>query len=261
MTRSSTPIWEGDPMPPLEVPGAHPDDAVLAVQRLSAGYGSITVLRDINLRIERKEIVAVLGRNGAGKTTLLKSIMGVVRPGKGRILLDQKVDLAGKASDRVASAGIGYVPQGRAIFPTLTVMENLKVAQYARGNPDSVLEEVIEFLPEIKPQLHARGASLSGGQQQIVALARALVTRPRLLLLDEPSEGIQPSIIDTIIDTLRSAQRKWSLSILLVEQNLDFAALLAQRAYVMELGRVARVLPKEALVEADELARELMITT
>ena len=232
----------------------------LTVEGVSAGYGSVMVLRDVNLDIAPGEIVSVLGRNGAGKTTLLKSVMGIVRPSHGRVIFEGG-DLAGMPSDAVAHSGIGYVPQGRAIFPALTVSENLRVAQYARGVPNSAVEEVIELFPAIKAHLNNRGGSLSGGQQQIVALARALVANPKLLLLDEPSEGIQPSIIDTIIDCLIDIQKRRSLSILLVEQNLDFAVALSNRAYLMELGRVARVLEKVELVDADQLARELMITS
>jgi len=244
-----------------------PDDTtavslpILSVRDLSTGYGSVTVLRDVALDIAAGEIVAVLGRNGAGKTTLLKSIMGIVRPFRGEILFDDRINLAGMQSDAIAHRGIGYVPQGRAIFPALTVLENLKVAQFAQGVDDAELEETIDVFPTIKPHLSARGGSLSGGQQQLVALARALVAGPRLLLLDEPSEGIQPSILDTIIESLIAIKEKRSLSILLVEQNLDFAGALSHRAYVMDIGRIVRLVAPEELANADQLARDLMVTT
>jgi branched-chain amino acid transport system ATP-binding protein len=220
----------------------------------------VTVLRDVTLDIAAGEIVAVLGRNGAGKTTLLKSIMGIVPPSKGEITFDGRLNLTGMKSDAVAHAGIGYVPQGRAIFPALTVLENLRVAQYAQAVGDTELDETIDVFPSIKAHLNARGGSLSGGQQQLVALARALVAGPRLLLLDEPSEGIQPSILDTIIESLIAIKEKRSLSILLVEQNLDFAGALSHRAYVMDIGRIVRLIPQEELSNADQLARDLMAT-
>lgn len=233
---------------------------ILSIRNLRSGYGAVTVLRDVTLDIATGEIVAVLGRNGAGKTTLLKSIMGIVPPSMGQIEFDGRLDLAGMKSDAVAHSGIGYVPQGRAIFPALTVLENLRVAQYAQAVGDAELDETIDVFPSIKTHLNARGGSLSGGQQQLVALARALVAGPRLLLLDEPSEGIQPSILDTIIESLIAIKEKRSLSILLVEQNLDFAGALSHRAHAMDIGRIVRVIPREELANADQLARDLMIT-
>jgi branched-chain amino acid transport system ATP-binding protein len=233
---------------------------ILSIDNLRSAYGSVTVLRDVGLNIASGEIVAVLGRNGAGKTTLLKSIMGIVRPSAGRILFDGRVDLAGKKSDVIAHSGIGYVPQGRAIFPALTVLENLKVAQFAQRIDEAELNDTIDAFPSIKAHLSARGGSLSGGQQQLVALARALVAGPRLLLLDEPSEGIQPSILDTIIESLTAIKERRSLSILLVEQNLDFAGAMSHRAYVMDIGRIIRTVGREELANADQLARDLMVT-
>jgi branched-chain amino acid transport system ATP-binding protein len=234
---------------------------ILSIQNLRSGYGSVTVLRDVTLDISTGEIVAVLGRNGAGKTTLLKTVMGIVPSSQGRITFDGRINLAGMKPDAAAQSGIGYVPQGRQIFPTLTVLENLRVAQYAQGVGDAELDDTIDAFPSIKPHLNARGGSLSGGQQQLVALARALVAGPRLLLLDEPSEGIQPSILDTIIESLIAIKEERSLSILLVEQNLDFAGALSHRAYVMDIGRIVRVIHREELANPDQLARDLMVTT
>jgi ABC-type branched-subunit amino acid transport system ATPase component len=239
---------------------AFPDSTVLSVEDVSSTYGSVVVLRDVNLHVGPGEIVGVLGRNGAGKTTLLKSIMGIVRPRQGRIVLGGRGDIAGMSSDAIAHCGIGYVPQGRAIFPSLTVLENLQVAQYAQGIKGDALDVLIDLFPAIKPHLGSRGGSLSGGQQQIVALARALVGSPRVLLLDEPSEGIQPSLLDTIIEVLTTLMSKRALSILLVEQNLDFAGALSHRAYVMDMGRIARTLNRTELLAVDQLARELMTT-
>lgn len=230
----------------------------LSVVGLTSGYGSVMVLRDLSLSVASGEIVCVLGRNGAGKTTLLKTIMGLVRPERGEVILAGK-RISGKAPNDIAVAGIGYVPQGRAIFPSLTVIENLRVTQFAQGTSDDRVDELVDLLPALKPHLTARGGGLSGGQQQILALARALVGRPKVLLLDEPSEGIQPSILDAIIEVLENLLKRESISILLVEQNLDFAAALSQRAYVMELGKIVRSVDRSELRASRELARDLMV--
>lgn len=229
----------------------------LSVGELVSGYGSVIVLRGLTLSVGAGEIVSVLGRNGAGKTTLLKTIMGLVQPWRGEVLLTGK-RINGLAPNSIAKAGIGYVPQGRAIFPSLSVIENLRVTQFAQGIDGDRVGELVELLPVLKPHLSARGGGLSGGQQQILALARALVGKPRVLLLDEPSEGIQPSILDTIIEVLENLLKRESISILLVEQNLDFAAALSQRAYVMELGKIVRSVDRSELLASGELARDLM---
>jgi len=230
----------------------------LSVTNLSAGYGSAAILRGVSLSVAAGEIVSVLGRNGAGKTTLLKTIMGIVRAEQGNIWLGS-TQVNGLAPNDIAMAGIGYVPQGRAIFPSLSVIENLRVTQFAQGKSDERVEELIELLPALKPHLASRGGGLSGGQQQILALARALVGHPAVLLLDEPSEGIQPSILDTIIEVLENLMKREPLSILLVEQNLDFAAALSHRAYVMEMGRIIRTLDHDKLAASGQLARDLML--
>jgi branched-chain amino acid transport system ATP-binding protein len=235
-----------------------PMPAALFISDLSSSYGSAAVLRGVSLSVSAGEIVSVLGRNGAGKTTLLKTIMGLVRPEQGSIWVEGK-RIDGLAPNNIAIAGVGYVPQGRAIFPALSVIENLRVTQFAQGKGGDRVEELIESLPALKPHLAARGGGLSGGQQQILALARALVGSPKVLLLDEPSEGIQPSILDTIIELLEGLMKRESIAILLVEQNLDFAAALSQRAYVMEMGRIIRNVDRDELGASRELARNLMI--
>jgi urea ABC transporter ATP-binding protein UrtE len=230
----------------------------LSIADLSSGYGSAAILRGISLSVGAGEIVSVLGRNGAGKTTLLKTIMGIVRAEQGSVWLGGK-QINGLAPNDVAIAGIGYVPQGRAIFPSLSVIENLRVTQFAQGKGGARVEELIELLPALKPHLSSRGGGLSGGQQQILALARALVGHPTVLLLDEPSEGIQPSILDTIIEVLENLMKREPLSILLVEQNLDFATALSHRAYVMDMGRIIRTLDHDELDASSQLARDLML--
>jgi ABC-type branched-subunit amino acid transport system ATPase component len=177
------------------------------------------VLAGVDLAVGTGEVVAILGRNGAGKTTLLRAVMGLAR----------------------ARAGLAYLPQGRQIFPRLSVRDNLRAAAVAvGGDADARIEQIVAEFPILAPKLGARGASLSGGQQQILALARALIARPRLLLLDEPTEGIQPSIVDAIQDKIAEINRRQALAVLLVEQNLEFATALATRSYIIEKGRIAR---------------------
>jgi branched-chain amino acid transport system ATP-binding protein len=237
-----------------------PVETALSVNRLSAGYGSVQILKRVTLSVGRGEVVGILGRNGAGKTTLLKAIMGIMTPTSGEITINGTISLNGQSTADIVWTGIGYVPQGRAIFPALSVLENLRVAQYALKLNGRAVDAMIEEFPALKPKLNARGGSLSGGQQQILALARALVGSPSVLLLDEPSEGIQPSILDDIVEILTRLAKGSSLSILLVEQNIEFAAALAQRAYVMDMGNILSDVSKAEL-KSRQLARDLMSST
>jgi urea ABC transporter ATP-binding protein UrtE len=232
---------------------------VLTAEGIVAGYARTTVLQGLTLSVERAEIVVVLGRNGVGKSTLLRALMGVIAVSSGTIAL------AGERIERLpaharARRGIAYVPQGREVFPQLSVLENLQVAAYASRQQDwpARLDAILAEFPLLAERRGARAGSLSGGQQQILAVARALMTNPRVLLLDEPSEGIQPSIVDQIADTIRSISDTRGISVVLVEQNLDFAAELAQRAYLMEKGRIARSLSPVEVLQDRELQREYM---
>jgi len=232
---------------------------VLKVDDLVAGYGRTIVLHGLSLSVETAEIVAVLGRNGVGKSTLLRALMGTIPVSSGTITLD------GAGIERLpaharARRGLAYVPQGREVFPRLSVLENLRVAAYASRQQDwsTRLDGVLEDFPILSERRNARADSLSGGQQQILAVARALMTYPRILLLDEPSEGIQPSIIDQIADTIRAIKVDRGISVVLVEQNLDFAAELAERAYLMQKGRIVRSLSPVEVLQDRELQREYM---
>jgi ABC-type branched-subunit amino acid transport system ATPase component len=237
-----------------------PVETALSVNGLTAGYGPVQILKRVALSVGRGEVVGILGRNGAGKTTLLKAIMGIVIPTSGEITINSAISLNGRSTADIVSTGIGYVPQGRAIFPALSVLENLRVAQYALKLNGRAVDAMIEEFPILKPKLNAKGGSLSGGQQQILALARALVGSPSLLLLDEPSEGIQPSILDDIVEILTRLAKRSSFSILLVEQNIEFAAALAQRAYVMDMGNILSDV-SQAELKSRQLARDLMSST
>jgi urea transport system ATP-binding protein len=211
---------------------------MLRVQNLSVAYGETLILRNVNLEIEPGKVVCLMGRNGVGKTTLLKSIMGLLRPLSGQIVFNAR-DLTRTSPDVRARAGLGYVPQGREIFPHLTVLENLQVGLLANpARPRTVPEEVYEYFPALKTMLSRKGGFLSGGQQQQLAIARALVANPRLLILDEPTEGIQPSIISLIGRVLEQLKKVGNVAVLLVEQYLEFATKLADAYYVMEKGSI-----------------------
>ena len=211
---------------------------MLALSDLSASYDGSRILRGVGLVVPPKSLVCRMGRNGVGKTTTLKSIMGLVAPDSGQVTLDGKV-LNGLKPDARARAGLGYVPQGRDIFPHLTVWENLKISLVVHGAKDSgQVDRVLELFPILKEFLQRKGGVLSGGQQQQLAIARALLTDPKILLLDEPTEGIQPNIIDQIGDTLVKIKNEGKISILLVEQYLDFCLAVGDSFYIMDRGAV-----------------------
>ena len=211
---------------------------MLRIDGLSAGYGESRVLRDVTLDVPSNGVVCVMGRNGVGKTTLLKCVMGLLPAWSGRIEIDGR-DMTTLRTDERARRGIGYVPQGREIFASLTVAENLAIGLTARGkNGAKVPDEVFDLFPALRDLLPRRGGDLSGGQQQQLAFARALVTGPKLLLLDEPTEGIQPSVIDQIEDVIGRIKARGTMAIVLVEQYVEFAARLADSYVIMEKGQI-----------------------
>jgi urea transport system ATP-binding protein len=211
---------------------------MLRIEKLSVSYGETAIVRDVDLEVGPGEVVCLMGRNGVGKTTLLKSVMGLLRPDSGRVLFDGR-DLTKTPPEVRARAGIGYVPQGREIFPHLTVLENLKVGLLANPEkPREVPEPIYAYFPMLRTMLSRKGGVLSGGQQQQLAIARALVANPRLLILDEPTEGIQPSIIALIGQMLETLKREGRVAVLLVEQYFEFALKLADQCYVMEKGTI-----------------------
>jgi urea transport system ATP-binding protein len=210
---------------------------MLEVRGLNVAYGESQVLWDVSLDVPAGSVVCLMGRNGVGKTTLLKSIMGLLPLRSGRIRFDG-TDLAGRRPEERASCGIGYVPQGREIFPNLTVQENLRMGLLARGNGHGdPLEQIFELFPKLKALLGRKGGVLSGGEQQQLAIARVLLARPKLLLMDEPTEGIQPSVIDQIEDAIERIKGQ-GISVLLVEQYLEFAWRLAGAYAIMRKGTI-----------------------
>ncbi len=212
---------------------------MLTVEALHQHYGGSHILRGVSLEVRPGEVTAVLGRNGVGKTTLLKAIMGLVPATSGRVHLSGK-ELTRAAPYRRARAGIGYVPQGREIFPRLTVRENLLMGLAVRERGAEVPDRIFELFPALRSLASRRGGDLSGGQQQQLAIARALVMKPSVVILDEPTEGIQPSIIKDIERAIRTLATEARLAILLVEQYYDFARSLANRYLVLQRGEVVR---------------------
>jgi urea transport system ATP-binding protein len=209
---------------------------MLEVEGLDAGYGGSQILWGVSLTVRSGQVVCLMGRNGVGKTTLLKTIMGLLPARDGRIVLDG-VEVTRWSPDRRARAGIGYVPQGREIFPHLTVEENLRMALLGCGRATD-LDEALTLFPTLKRFLARKGGVLSGGEQQMLAIGRALLTRPKLLMLDEPTEGIQPSIVLEIEEAIRRIRTEMGLAVLLVEQYLDFAERLADAYVIMAKGAV-----------------------
>ena len=210
---------------------------MLNVNNLQQYYGGSHILRDVSLQAELGQVTVVLGRNGVGKTTLLKSLMGLVPIKSGSIEFDGQ-DLSKATPYERARAGMGFVPQGREIFARLTVEENLRMGLAYRPASTPIPAELFELFPVLKQMLHRRGGDLSGGQQQQLAIARALAAKPKILILDEPTEGIQPSIIKDIGRVIRMLADRGDMAILLVEQYYDFAEELADRYLVMERGAV-----------------------
>lgn len=232
---------------------------MLQVLNLRAGYGALPVIHDVSLSIEPGETLVLLGRNGVGKSTLLKALMGINPPIAGQILLNGH-DVAGSAPHRLARAGIAYVPQGRGIFPKLTVEENLRIGLRARRDGQRhIPTDILAMFPILAERMDQLGGTFSGGQQQILALARALCGAPDLLLLDEPSEGIQPSIVLQIADLLRMVTRDRGLTVLLVEQNLELARRAASRCLVMEKGRIAGALSADDLQDEQKVFNALAL--
>jgi len=212
---------------------------MLQVSNLNQYYGGSHILRDVSFEAPIGKVTTVLGRNGVGKTTLLKVLMGLVPARTGSIAFEGK-DLTRAPSHERVKAGIGYVPQGREIFPRLTVLENLQMGLATRPGGTPIPERIFEMFPVLKQMLKRRGGDLSGGQQQQLAIGRALAFGPRLLILDEPTEGIQPSIIKDIERVIRLLARQGEMAILLVEQYYDFARSLADHYVVMSRGEVIK---------------------
>jgi branched-chain amino acid transport system ATP-binding protein len=234
---------------------------MLDVQGLRTGYGRIPILNGIGFAVAEGEFIGILGHNGMGKTTLLRALMGFLPATDGRVQFDGH-DMTAFEPYRRARLGLGYVPQGREIFPALTVYDNLRMGCSKQGGGEQdTIETVLEQFPRLKPLLDRLGGALSGGEQQLLAMARCLCGKPRLVLLDEPTEGIQPSIIDEIVETLQRLRANSGLTMILVEQNLDFIAALSQRILIIQKGTITREVQPGDLGDPGLVGEFIGITT
>jgi branched-chain amino acid transport system ATP-binding protein len=228
---------------------------ILEIDDLHAGYGRIPVLSGISFAVAEHEVIGVLGHNGMGKTTLLKTLIGQVPVSRGAIRF-AGADISAAPSFRRARAGMGYVPQGRAIFPNLSVYENLRMGFIENGvnSEENVVKDILARFPRLDALVDRQGGTLSGGEQQILAVARCLCGQPKLLLLDEPTEGIQPSIVEEILEILIGLHRHQGLAIVVVEQSLDFIRRLSDRILLIEKGMIMGEVLPEALKQSTALA-------
>ncbi|HET9068452.1 MAG TPA: ABC transporter ATP-binding protein [Amaricoccus sp.] len=236
-----------------------PDDLLLSVSELRGGYGASPVLLGVDLEVGRGEVVAVIGRNGVGKTTLMRTLAGLLPVWTGSIRFQGR-EVKGVPADRRARSGLAYIPQGRDVFPTLSVRENLLVAESARtapGKPD--YGRVYATFPVLRERERQSAGTLSGGQQQQLAIARAMIGEPVMMLLDEPSEGIQPSIVQEIAGHIRRLNTEAGMTVLFVEQNLDLIVSLADRGLVMDKGRIVARLDGAEIRSRDVVKRFLAL--
>jgi urea transport system ATP-binding protein len=232
---------------------------LLSATGIRSGYATGDVVQDVSLEIGDGEIVGVLGRNGVGKTTVLKTLMGILSVRSGSIRYRDE-DITNLPAHQRARLGIGYVPQGRGIFPHMSVLDNLRMGGFinaGKSSPD--FEAMYGLFPFLKERRSQRGSTLSGGQQEMLAIARALINGPDLLLLDEPSDGVQPSIVEEIGDIIIELNRQRNVAVLMVEQNIDLVQKVASRAHVLDKGRVVRTLERQELQDTERLAEFLAI--
>ena len=220
---------------------------LLAVDDVHLRYGPSPIVQGLSLTVNTGEVVALLGRNGVGKTTLARGIVGLIPISQGHVRIDG-ADVTGMTAHRVSRRGVRIVPQGRGIFPRLSVEENLRIGEFLSQAPDPRVRDLLhDLFPILWERRRQRAGTLSGGEQQMLAIARALISAPKLLILDEPTEGVAPVLIDRIEDALRLLFAEMRLGVLLIEQNLDFAFAISQRGYVMEKGQIVLAAPTSDL--------------
>jgi branched-chain amino acid transport system ATP-binding protein len=232
----------------------------LVVEGVSSGYGLAPVLRNISLRVDKGEVVAVLGANGAGKTTLLRTIYGLIAPTSGRILFEDR-DLGGTPAHLVVGRGLAMVPEGGRLFSFMTVKENLELGAFnpsSRAETQRNLDEVLTLFPILAERRSQLAGSMSGGERQMCAIARALMSHPRLLALDEPSAGLSPAMVEKVFDFIRSVVASRQLTILLVEQHVEDALEIANRAYVIERGEIVKTGTGAGLMSDPDVQRAYM---
>ncbi|MFT3803021.1 MAG: ABC transporter ATP-binding protein [Burkholderiaceae bacterium] len=231
------------------------DPAILKLSNIESSYGPVQAIRGVSLEVRRGTIVTVLGANGAGKTTILKTISGIIDPRKGSVQFDGQ-SIERRDPDWIVRQGISHVPEGREVFPLLSVRENLLMGAYTRGDRDQVgrdIERMYGYFPILKERAQQEAGQLSGGQQQMLAIARALMSRPKLLLLDEPSLGLSPKLVKEIFGIIRRVNAEEGMTMLLVEQNANIALATADFGYVLEVGRIVMEDTCERLLQKDDI--------
>ena len=232
---------------------------LLSTSALRSGYAAGDVLQDVDITVERGEVVGVLGRNGVGKTTLMKTLIGILAVRAGRITFRGE-DVSRFSADNRARLGIGYVPQGRGIFPDMSVRDNLRMGGLINASRQSLdFDLIFSYFPFLKERLAQRGGTLSGGQQAMLAIARALISAPDLILLDEPSDGVQPSIVQEIGGFIKNLNAEQGLTVLIVEQNIDLMQTVAARAYALDKGRVVAEVERDSLLDTERVAEFLAV--
>jgi branched-chain amino acid transport system ATP-binding protein len=250
MTTQTPPAADAGPIPPP------PETVILELRDIDVFYGRTQALRGVSLHVNRGEIVALIGSNGAGKTTTLRTISGLVRPSRGAVLLDGE-EIHHLGAELVARRGVGHSPEGRRLFSRMTVRENLEMGAFSRRDADGVradFDRVHTLFPRLREREGQLAGSLSGGEQQMVAIGRALMARPRVLLLDEPSLGLAPILVDAIFEVISEINAAGT-TVLLIEQNARLALATARRAYVLETGSIAMEGPAQELAESPEVQR------
>lgn len=231
--------------------------SMFKITNATGGYGKTTIIRDVSIEVKAGEMVALLGRNGVGKSTLMRYATGLIKAETGTVEIGGQT--APPSPAKRARLGLGYVPQGRFVFPRMTVRENIAVAAASNGfNAKQTVAEMLADFPLLHPKADDLAGGLSGGQQQVLALARALAIRPKILLLDEPTEGVQPSIIDEMAGVLKRINKDRDIAILVAEQNLDFCLSIAERGYVMEKGEIRMETDRDSLRADKALQQKLL---
>ena len=232
---------------------------MLTATDLTVGYGDTPILRDVDLTVDDGEIVGIVGKNGAGKTTLMKALIGLLEPIQGSVTYGGQ-DITDWTADERALAGIGYIPQSRDVFPDLTVEQNLLVAESVNEDAEDLLYDIVyDYFPILEERTGQKAGTMSGGQQQMLAIGRALVGNPDLLLLDEPSEGIQPSIVQQITEDVPAISEELGTTVLFVEQNLGVIRTMADRCYAIDRGEIADELTGPELTDEDAIAQYLAV--